>query len=146
MSIGRRGMLAGLLGTVLAPLLKLTTAQKPITSARAILRRRMVKTAFASGSTLVRITGPLEGAGKYTGVLWTPDDDDEQASSQTASPPQPTPSPLAVRIINTREMGKQSHDLSLDAFPLIFPAVLLKVSEDGVPVVAIDGLQSGDCA
>ncbi len=97
-------------------------------------------------NTMVKVTGSASGGGKYSGVLWTTPTSNIAATGNL-SEGEVGVSGDAVRIVNVREVGKSTHDLASSGFlPLIFPAVFLKVADDGVPVYAIDGLQWEDCA
>ena len=103
---------------------------------------------------LVRVTGSEPGGGKYTGVIVpapAADVDVPPAGDLTSHELGHPPSGLvlkAVRIVNTREVGQPTHDLTGadDAYlPVDFLGVFLKTADDGVDVYAVDGMQWEDC-
>lgn len=121
MSIGRRGFLAGVIAAAFAPLAALLPKRS---NAVAIAGAKIL---FPS-SCLVKITGRLEGGGKYAGTLMRVEASGEFAQGET------------VAVINLSEIGKHSHALTVsDEFQTVFPAVFVKASD--LPVYAISGLQ-----
>lgn len=98
------------------------------------------------GGILVKITGTASGGGKYTGVIWSPPTVNIPATGDLTEAEVGVTSSSVVRVVNTTEVGKSTHDLASTGYlPLIFPATLLKTADDGVPVYAIVGFQVYDC-
>lgn len=103
----------------------------------------------------VKITGTEVGGGKYTGnLLWLdvdPATDIPATGNLTEAElggvkVDDAGNPIVIRIVNSREVGKSTHDLAASGYlPLIVPAVFLKTASDGVPVYMVDVIQQEDC-
>lgn len=98
-------------------------------------------------TALVKVTGNASGGGKYTGTYWDPPAVGAAASGNLTEAELGTASPdPAIRILNVREVGLATHDLSNAGFlPLVFVGEYRGVAADGVHVYVIDGRQSEDC-
>lgn len=97
------------------------------------------------GGCLVKPTAAGSGGGKYTGNIWTPPTSDISASGTLVESDIGTAGTSCI-ILNTREVGKTTHDIAFSGFlPLIFPGRIIHINADGTPVVAIDGNQWEDC-
>jgi hypothetical protein len=97
----------------------------------------------------VKITGSASGGGKYVGQLLHPvlRDTDIPAAGDLTEAEIRGGDLEEIRIINSREVGKSTHDLASSAFlPLIFIGTFIKVADDGVAVYMIDGAQQEDCS
>lgn len=96
---------------------------------------------------IVTPTAAASGGGKYTGYIVNPPATGAAATGNLTSAEIGTNGTTAVRIVNTREEGKATHDLIFDGsrLPTKFIGVFRGTGADGVAVYAIDGMQWKDC-
>lgn len=108
---------------------------------------RWGKGAGGASRVLVKITGNAAGGGKYTGRILRAADGDVTASTNVSEASFGNiPGADDALVINSREVGKSTHDIGASgALPLIFLGLLVQTNSDGKIVVAIDGAQWKDC-
>jgi hypothetical protein len=98
---------------------------------------------------LVKIASSASGGGKYNGRILTARStaaDVAVTGDLAESEIGTVPGANDALVLNVREVGKNTHDLSSSTFlPLIFLGRIVQVNSDGVTVVAIDGDQWENC-
>lgn len=108
-------------------------------------RDNKILVATSSGTDVtVKITGVESGGGKYAGVIWNAPRADILATGDLTDA-ECGSTGVSALIVNLRESGEATHDLSGSGTPTIFPGRLIYVNADSTPVVAIDGFQWIDC-
>ncbi len=97
---------------------------------------------------LVKITDPESGGGKYAGYILRPPTTAATASGDlTEAEIGVVTDATNCLILNTREVGKSTHDLASSGYlPLVFPGRIVGVTAEGKPIVVIDGAQQKDCS
>jgi hypothetical protein len=117
---------------------------------RALLGKLPVRLSIGGGGAsrvLVKVTGSATGGGKYNGKLLTAPASLTTATGNLAESDLGTvPGSDDALVLNCREVGQTTHDLSSSSYlPLVFAGELLGVNSDGKYVVAIDGYQWKAC-
>ena len=93
----------------------------------------------------IKITGSASGGGKYTGVIWNPPATAAAATGNLTEAEVGT-SGEVIRVVNTREVGQTTHDLSSSGYlPLLAVGYFTGVAADGVKVYSVDVRQHEDC-
>jgi hypothetical protein len=111
--------------------------------------RRTIGEESAATVVLVKITGSATGGGKYNGRILTARGTTADVATTGDLAESEIGTPAAADdalVLNTREVGKTTHDLSSSTYlPLIFIGQVVQTNSDGKRVVAIDGMQWEDC-